>query len=69
MKTDQEQCIECLDSAVKECNSEWIALSGGLDSSILAHLRKDRKPQAMTIITKDFLGTDLTFAQIGRAHV
>jgi asparagine synthase (glutamine-hydrolysing) len=39
-----------------------------LDSSILAHLRKDQKPQAITIITKDFLGTDLTFAQIVAKH-
>ena len=35
----------------------------------MAHLRKDQKPQTMTIITKDFLGTDLTFAQIIAKHV
>ncbi len=63
-----DQCAEVLQNAVKECESEWIALSGGLDSSILAHLRKDQKPQAITIITKDFLGTDLTFAQIIAKH-
>ena len=64
MKTEEEQCMRILTNAVNECKSDWIALSGGLDSSILAHLRKDQKPQTMTIITKDFLGTDLTFAQI-----
>ena len=69
MKTDIDQCMTTLQNAVIECESEWIALSGGLDSSILAHLRKDQKPQAMTIITKDFLGTDLTFAQIIAKHV
>ena len=69
MNTEIKQCIEILENAVRECKSDWIALSGGLDSSILAHLRKDQKPQTMTIITKDFLGTDLTFAQIIAKHV
>ena len=68
MKTDIDQCMSILQNAVSECDSEWIALSGGLDSSILAHLRKDLNPQAITIITKDFLGTDLTFAQIVAKH-
>ena len=68
MKTDMDQCMTTLQNAVRECESEWIALSGGLDSSILAHLRKDQRPQAITIITKDFLGTDLTFAQIIAKH-
>ena len=68
MKTDMDQCMKVLQNAVKECESEWIALSGGLDSSILAHLRKDQKPHAITIITKDFLGTDLTFSQIISKH-
>ena len=69
MKTEEEQCMRILTNAVNECKSDWIALSGGLDSSILAHLRKDQKPQTMTIITKDFLGTDLTFAQIIAKHL
>ena len=68
MENDTDQCMATLQNAVSECKSEWIALSGGLDSSILAHLRKYQKPQAMTIITKDFLGTDLTFAQIVAKH-
>ena len=69
MKTEEEQCMRILTNAVNECKSDWIALSGGLDSSIVAHLRKDQKPQTMTIITKDFLGTDLTFAQIIAKHL
>ena len=68
METDMDQCMTALQNAVRECESDWIALSGGLDSSILAHLRKDLNPQAITIITKDFLGTDLTFAQIIAKH-
>ena len=69
MNTETKQCMEILENAVRECKSDWIALSGGLDSSILAHLRKDQKPQTITIITKDFLGTDLTFAQIIAKHL
>ncbi len=69
MKTEEEKCMRILTNAVNECKSDWIALSGGLDSSILAHLRKDQKPETMTIITKDFLGTDLTFAQIIAKHL
>ncbi len=68
MTADMDQCKTLLQNAVRECKSEWIALSGGLDSSILAHLRKDQESQAITIITKDFLGTDLTFAQIIAKH-
>lgn len=63
-----DQCRKVLQSSVAECKSKWIALSGGLDSSILAYLLKDQKPQAITIITKDFLGTDLTYAQIIAKH-
>ena len=69
MKTEEEQCMRILTNAVNECKSDWIALSGGLDSSILAYLRKEQKPQTMTIITQDFLGTDLTFAQIIAKHL
>ena len=69
METEEEECMRILTNAVNECKSDWIALSGGLDSSILAHLRKDQKPETMTIITKDFLGTDLTFAQIIAKHL
>ena len=68
MKSDIEQCRRVLENAVAECKSEWIALSGGLDSSILAYLLKHQKSQAITIITKDFLGTDLTYAQISAKH-
>ena len=68
MELGTDQCRKVLQNAVAECKSKWIALSGGLDSSILAYLLKDQKPHAMTIITKDFLGTDLTYAQIIARH-
>jgi len=57
-----------LQEACEECESNWIALSGGLDSSIIANLIKKQGMQAITIITKDFLGTDLTYAQIMAKH-
>ncbi len=68
MESEIDQCKKVLDNAITNCKSEWIALSGGLDSSILAYLLKDQKPHAITIITKDFLGTDLTYAQIIAKH-
>ena len=68
MESEIDQCRKVLDNAVSDCKSEWIALSGGLDSSILAHILRNKKPQAITIITKDFLGTDLTYAQIIAKH-
>ncbi|MBC8250355.1 MAG: asparagine synthase [Candidatus Nitrosopelagicus sp.] len=68
METVMDQCRIVLQNSVAECKSKWIALSGGLDSSILAHLLKNQKPKAIAIITKDFLGTDLTYAQIIAKH-
>ena len=63
-----EQCRLVLQNSVAECNADWIALSGGLDSSILADLLKNRNPHGITIITRDFLGTDLTYSQIAAKH-
>ncbi len=66
---DVEQCRSILQDACEKCDSDWIALSGGLDSSIIANLMKKEKTHAMTIITKDFVGTDLTYAQIMAKYV
>ena len=33
-----DQCKTILQDACEECESNWIALSGGLDSSIIANL-------------------------------
>ena len=68
MESLMDQCRTVLQDSVSECRSEWIALSGGLDSSILTELLKKENPKAITIITKDFLGTDLTYAQIIAKH-
>ena len=40
-----------------------IALSGGLDSSIIAYFLKQRKPRTIAIISEDFVSTDLTYCQ------
>tara|TARA_Y100000590_G_scaffold421651_2_gene525566 strand:+ start:7932 stop:8882 length:951 start_codon:yes stop_codon:yes gene_type:complete len=61
---EYKECEFVLNESVKNCESNWIALSGGLDSSIIAELLKKRKPNTITIITKDFLGTDLAYSQI-----
>tara|TARA_B100001750_G_scaffold239386_1_gene247371 strand:- start:43 stop:990 length:948 start_codon:yes stop_codon:yes gene_type:complete len=68
MESLTDQCRSILQESVSECRSDWIALSGGLDSSILAELLKKENTKAITIITKDFLGTDLTYAQIVAKH-
>jgi len=58
-----------LEQITIECDAEWIAFSGGLDSSILAHIKKHQNINAITIITKDFLGTDLSYSQITAKHI
>lgn len=45
-------------------HSDSIALSGGLDSSILASCVENNKMQAFTMVAKDFSSTDLVSAQL-----
>ena len=66
---DIDQCRSILRNTCEKCESDWIALSGGLDSSVIANLMKKEKTHAITIITKDFVGTDLTYAQIMAKYV
>ena len=60
---------ELLEEITSQCDANWIAFSGGLDSSILGHIKKDQDLNAGTIITKDFLGTDLGYSQIMGKHI
>ena len=53
-----------LEKITMQCDANWIAFSGGLDSSILAQIKKEQDLNAITIITKDFIGTDLSYSQI-----
>ena len=58
-----------LEKITVECDADWVAFSGGLDSSILASIKKEQCISALTIITKDFLGTDLSYSQISAKPV
>ena len=52
-----------LKESCDSCKSNTIALSGGLDSTIIAYLLKDRRPTTVAIIAKDFVASDLTYCQ------
>lgn len=58
------QTYNVLKEAITKCTAEHISLSGGLDSTILAYFLKDKKIQAVSIISKDFLASDLTYCQL-----
>ena len=58
-----------LEEITSQCEGNWIAFSGGLDSSILGQIKKEQDLNAITIITKDFLGTDLQYSQITAKHI
>ena len=58
-----------LEEITVQCDANWIALSGGLDSSILGWIKKDQDLNAITIITKDFIGSDLSYSQIMGKHI
>jgi len=53
-----------LEESCNSCKSNLISLSGGLDSSIIAYLLKQRKPKTIAVITEDFVSTDLTYCQM-----
>ena len=53
-----------ISQATKDCKSDSIALSGGLDSSILASFLDNKKVKAFGVIAKDFPSTDLVYAQL-----
>lgn len=53
-----------ISEAVANSNYDCIALSGGLDSSILTSFISDKKTTAYALIAKDFPSTDLVYAQL-----
>lgn len=53
-----------LEESCNQCSSNLLSMSGGLDSSILAFLLKDKKPKTVAVITEDFVSTDLTYSQM-----
>jgi len=52
-----------ISDAVISCKSDCIALSGGLDSSILAYYLK-KNTKAIAVVTKDFPASDLVYSQL-----
>lgn len=52
-----------LKESCESCKSNTIALSGGLDSTIISYFLKERNPNAVAIIAKDFVASDLTYCQ------
>ena len=63
MEDISKKLYQILEESCDSCESKLIALSGGLDSSILAHFFKKRKPEGIAIISEDFVSTDLTYCQ------
>ena len=64
MEDYSSKIYQILEKSCDSSKSQLIALSGGLDSSILANFIKKRKTQGIAIISKDFVSTDLTYCQI-----
>jgi len=58
-----------LEEITMQCDANWIAFSGGLDSSILAQIKKESDLNAVTIIAKDSLASDLQYSQIVAKHI
>ena len=64
MEDYSSKIYQILEKSCDSSKSQLIALSGGLDSSILANFIKNRKTHGIAIISKDFVSTDLTYCQI-----
>ena len=69
MNISEKDVRVLLEEITSQCDTDWIAFSGGLDSSILGQIKKEQGLNAITIITKDFLGTDLEYSQIMGKHI
>ncbi|WP_100183396.1 asparagine synthase C-terminal domain-containing protein [Candidatus Nitrosotenuis aquarius] len=59
-----QKIFELLYNAANSCTAKHLALSGGLDSTILAYLLKEKKPDCLVIISKDHIAHDLTYSQM-----
>jgi len=59
-----EKLYDILEESTSACKARTLALSGGLDSSILAYFLKEKRCNAISISTEDFIATDLTFCQL-----
>lgn len=59
-----ERLYEVLEDSVSSCTAKTLALSGGLDSSIIAFFLQNRIRQAIAVTAKDFVALDLTYCQL-----
>ena len=69
MTNDMVQIRSLLEKSLIDSDAKWVAFSGGLDSSIVAKIQSKKNINGITIITKDFVGTDLAYSQITAKHV
>jgi len=58
-----KKLYQMLKESCESCKSNTISLSGGLDSTIIAYFLKERKPDTVAIIARDFVANDLTYCQ------
>ena len=63
MEEISKKLYNILKESCESCKSNSIAMSGGLDSTIIAYFLKERKPDTIAIIAKDFVANDLTYCQ------
>ena len=63
MEDITKKLYQILEESCNSCESELIALSGGLDSSIISHFLRGKKVEGIAIIPEDFVSTDLTYCQ------
>lgn len=63
MESISKKLYQMLKESCESCKSNTIALSGGLDSTIIAYFLKERKLNSIAIIAKDFVANDLTYCQ------
>ena len=63
MEEITKKLYHILEESCNLCESELIALSGGLDSSIISHFLRGKKVEGIAIISEDFVSTDLTYCQ------
>jgi len=69
MTNDMVKIRSLLEESLVNSDAKWVAFSGGLDSSIVAKIQSKKNINGITIITKDFVGTDLAYSQITAKHV
>ncbi len=69
MTEEETRIYAILDEVISQYETDWISLSGGLDSSIIGHFIKDRSPKAIVVITEDFIASDLSYSQIVSKHL